>query len=269
MVFTIGLLIAVGVLLVTLLLPGEYTLSPAAAILDAVKSRLGNFLVRGDRERLYAVLGKSPKETLKVGLIAGGGLALVTVLALLKYTGPLALFPAALAFLAGVLLADLVFRNEYRRWQDDLVDGIPTLVTFMPSFLETGAVAPREAMFLTVPFLPEPLRTELHRVVDRAARTGRVKEALSELAERAQHPVMDAISFRLSAAWDARVTPDVFADLSDQIRDMAELAAARATAAKGGLLALVCVIGLLGAGLIFGYPGLQYLMSQMGGVFGQ
>lgn len=267
MIFSIGLFAAISALLLALLLPGEYIPSPVTSFADEVRLKLGWYLNRGDRKKLYNILGKSTKETLKAGLIVGCGLALVTFIILLKPMGILALLPASLALITGILLADLVFKNEYRRWQDGLFEGIPALVNFMPSFLETGAITPREALSLTTPFLPEPLRSELSLVVNKAARTGRVKEALSEFAERAQHPVVDAICFRLSAAWDAKVTPDIFADLSDQIQDMAEMAAAKATAAKGGLLALVCVIGLAGAMLVFGYPAARYFFKAMGGVF--
>ncbi|MEW5898762.1 MAG: hypothetical protein AB1652_06265 [Bacillota bacterium] len=261
------LFICIFILLLALTLPGEYVPAPAALALEGVRDRLNAYLLRGDRGQLYVVTGQTAQYVLKIGLIVGGALGFVVLVAAVKFIGLLALIPAVALVAVGILVADLVFTNEYRRWQARLFDGIPVFVNFMPSFLETGVITPRQAMGLTIPFLPEPLRSEFSRVVDRAARTGKTKDALADFADRAKHPVVDAITFRLGAMWDARITPDVFADLGDQIRDMTELVAARATAAKGGLLALVCVIGLLGALPIFGWPAWKWLAGTMGGMF--
>jgi len=270
MIFSVGLVIALFAVTYTLLSPGEYAPSPAGLAAGTFREKLKARFTAGDRQKMYAILGKTPAEVMKVGLIVGGGTGLVVLLAGLKFIGIFAVVPALLFSLLGLFAADTAFRNEYRQWQASLYNGVSVFVNLMPSFLETGAIIPREAMSLTLPFLPEPFRSEMWKVVDYIVRTGKVKEAMDEFARRASHPVVDAICFRLSVVRDANamVSPDVFADLNDQIQEMTEKAAARATAAKSGLLALVCVIGLLGAGLIFGYPGIKYLFSTMGGVFG-
>ena len=269
MIFTAGLFFTLFILAYIFLSPGKYAVSPARLVVERMRSEIQSRFMSGEKVKMYDILNKTPMEVMKTGYIIGGALGFLTLFLMFKSSGLLALPVSLLVFLAGLFIVKLVFQNEYRRWQASLFDGIPVLTDFMPSFLETGAITPREAMHLTIPFLPEPLRSEMWKVVDYITRTGGVRQALDEFARRADHSVVYAVCFRFSSAWDAKVTPDIFADLNDQIRDMTEIAAAKASAAKGGLLALVCVIGLLGAGLIFGYPGMKYLFSTMGGVFGQ
>lgn len=244
--------------------PGRYGDSPLGHALDAARRRLESWLVRGDRALYYEVTGRDPLETIRPGVLIGLGAGLVAVL-LTRF--PLGLLLAVLLLAGTVLVYDAVMVGEYRRWQSRLLDGVPALTQFMPSFLETGAVSTRAALELTVPFLPEPLKGEMSRAVNQLARTGSVA-ALDGLAARAGHPVVDTVCFRLSAAWDVGARPDIFADLADQIRNLEEVAAARATAARSGLIALVCVVGLIGAFLEFGYPAWAYFTGMMGGVFG-
>jgi hypothetical protein len=78
---------------------------------------------------------------------------------------------------------------------------------------------------------------------------------------------VDALCLRLSSVWDTRVSPDVFDDLSDLVTEIKEMAATRATAAKGGFLALVLLMGLLTGMLLIGYPGLQWVLLEIGGQF--
>lgn len=267
MIFAVGLFAVLFILSYMLLTStDEGKLSPAGVTASILKKKALSHLTAGDKRKTYEVLGKTPEEILKVGVLVGCSLGFFTLFIGYKFMGVFALAAATIIFMSGILIADMVFQNDYRQWQTKLFDGVPVLVSFMPSFLEVGGVVtPREAMKLTLPFLTEPLNSEMSAVVNQVSLTAKVKQALDDLARRASNPVVDAICFRLSAAWDTRITPDVFADLNDQINDMAEMAAASTTASKGGLLALVCVIGLLGGALIFGYPGIKYLFSSLGG----
>ncbi len=259
---------ALVVFLYLVLSPDEYAISPAGSVIEKARGNIEAYLTSGNKGLIYNVLGKSPREVMKIGVITGGGFGFLAVFIGSQAIGLFALLPGLLLFALGFVVADLVFQNEYRRWQSGIFAGVPSLVNFMPSFLEVGGIiTPREALSLTIPFLPQPLQSEMERVVDKIERTGRVKEAFEEFAVRTRHPVIDAICFRLSASWDAKITPDVFEDLNDQIKDLAELEAANATAKKGGLQALLCVVGLLGAALVYGFPGLKYLFSSLGGVF--
>ncbi|NSW82736.1 MAG: hypothetical protein HPY90_05585 [Syntrophothermus sp.] len=268
LVLAAGLLVSLFMLSYYLLVPTETSVGPLVKSADYVRYRLSEYLERQANQTALEVLKKTTNEVLKTGLVVGGGLALLALVIGLKLIGWLAVSLAAALFFAGVFITDLVLKNEYRTWQEKLLEGIPVLVSFMPSFLETGSITPREALQLTTQFLPEPLRSEMDKVMAKINFKADVKGAFYELSRRARHPLVDAISYRIHTAWDTRVNADIFDDLNDQIADMHELAATRATAAKSGLFALVCVLGLLGAVLVFGYPGMQYLFSQLGSVFG-
>ncbi len=258
------LFVTLAALLLAVFYAREYEVSPATAVYDEAKARLGKYFFRAGREELYGLVGRDPWKTAKTGAVTGAAFGLLA--AAVVGGSPVALAAVPVFVLGGILLFDAWIGLEYDRWRGALFDGIPTLVHFFPSFLETGAITPRRAMELTVPFLPEPLRSEMAKAVHQVGRTGCV-EALSDLARKAKHPVVDAVCFRLQASWDVGVRPDVFADLDDQIRNMEEVAAARATAAKSGLIALLCVVGLIGAALEFGYPAWKYFTRTMGGMF--
>lgn len=241
----------------------ECDVSPAALAVDAVRRRIAGYLASGEKEELLKVIGRTAGDVVRTGLLAGTGLGLTALLASAPFLGAFSAVLFVAFFLAGVVVTDRVVQNEFRRWQGRLFDGIPSLVGFVPAFLEVEGVTPREALVQALPFLPEPLRSEMWSAADRIRRTGRVREALDGLASRAKHSLVDAVCFRLSAAWDAGVTADIFADLGDQVEDLEALSVSRATAAKTGYLALICVLGMLGMVLLFGYPGWQYLMGRL------
>jgi glutathione S-transferase len=129
-------------------------------------------------------------------------------------------------------------------------------------------VTPREALFLSLPFIPEPLRSLLENALSRIARKAEVRKAMDELAGKVKHPLVDAIAFRLSSAWDVRVDAAIFDDLAGQLAALREEAAGRATAARASFFALVAVLGLLGAVLLFGYPAMKFMAQKIAGGFG-
>ncbi|MGB9826314.1 MAG: hypothetical protein ACPLRU_06550 [Desulfofundulus sp.] len=242
----------------------DHEVSPAALAVDSVKRRINARLFGGSRSEILAIIGRGARDVLKTGIVTGTGLGLLVFLVFFKFAGPLlSLVPGFGGVVVGVILTGKILENEYRKWQGRLLDGVPTLVNFVPAFLEVEGVTPREALGYTIPFLPEPLRSEMWSAFDKIRRTSRVREAMDVLARKAKHPLVDAICFRLSAAWDTKITSDIFADLADQVDDIKEMAAARATAAKTGYLALICVLGLVGMMLIYGYPGFKFLMDKL------
>jgi hypothetical protein len=261
---TFGLFVSLLAAFWLLLVGEEEKPSPAALAVDWVKRWAIGFMGGGGREERLALAGWTPAEAARTGMIAGAGLAAIGGLLAFLLCRPLVPFLVCGLFLAGVLVARYAADNEYRRWQAALVDGMPDLVNFLPAFLEVTGITPKEALSRTVRFLSGPLKAEMERVLDPIERRGGVDEAFEEFRKRANHPLADAVSTRLAAAWNVTVTPDMFADLADQVRDAVELAAARATAAKGGLLALVCVLGMAGMALVFGWPGVQYLLTRLG-----
>lgn len=243
----------------------EYEVTPGAAAVDVIKRQFSSWLL--SREDILKMLGRSMKDMVKTGLLVGMGLAVLIFLITFRLLGPFAVVLSLAGLILGMLLAEKLLDKEYKRWQEDLLSGVPQMVNFVPAFLEIEGVLPREALNYTLPFLPEPLKSEMWSVINKVKRTGKVHEAMDAFSKKANHPLIDAICFRLSAAWDAKVTSDLFADLSDQVEDMTEMAVARATTAKTGYMALVCVLGLLGMVLIYGYPGGKYLLDKITGGF--
>lgn len=269
LVLYIGLFISLFILLYLILIPtGIYQTSPAGLTIDAAKRQLENRLIAGNKGIALSVTQKSLNEVIKIALVVGLGLGVLTLVLGLKLVGVFAIPLAIAVTIGGMLLTEQIIQNEFKMWQAKIMEGTPTLVNFVPAFLEIGTITPREALSMTLPFLQEPLKTEVWTALDKINRTGRVQDALTELSGRVKHPVMDAICTRLISAWDHHVSPDIFDDLTDQIEDMKEIAATQATAAKSGFLALLCVFGLLGACLVFGYPGLQWMSQQMSRGFG-
>lgn len=264
-----GLFLSLLACLYLLIVPtGIYGTSPVGVTMDMARRKLEEKLTEGDKAARLAIVNRSAADIIKSGLFIGLGLGVLALLAGMKFIGLLAI-PAAIAVaLLGIYLAELGAQNDFKTWQARLFEGVPVMVNFVPAFLEVGSISPREAIALTLPFLPEPLKTEVWTALDRIKRTGRVREALDSLASRAKHPCIESICSRLTTAWDTRIKADIFDDLGDDLDDLREMAATRATTLKGGMFAMICVIGLVGAMLIFGYPGMQYMVKQMGGGFG-
>jgi NADH:ubiquinone oxidoreductase subunit 6 (subunit J) len=246
---------------------GEYEVSPAAMAVDAVKRTVGGSLLSGRKQEIISTIGKSASNIIKTGILSGVGLGALFFLLTFKFIGTLSIILAAVGFVLGILFTGTILENEFKKWQNQVLEGIPALVTFMPAFLEIEGITPREALSYTVNFLPEPLKGEMEKTIDTIRRTGRIKQAMDRLAKKVGHPLFDTICFRISAAWDAKVTPDIFTDLADQVDEMNELAISRATVAKTGFFALVCVLGLIGIMLIYVYPGIKLLMMKLSGSF--
>ncbi len=252
--------------LLLVLVPGEDA-APASVTLDYVRRSFMNRYA-GDRSTKLAILGKTTGDAFRFSLAVSIAAGLLGFLPAFFKWRWLALIVGVAFFVSGFLLSQHAVKNEFKKWQARVFGDVPTLISFAPSFLRVGGITLRDAISMTVPFLSGPLRDEVWTALDRIRRTGHTRDAFDELAERVDHPVMDAICLRLSTAWDASPSPGMFDDLSDQMQDMEEIDAAGATAGKAGMLALICVLSLLGAVLVFGYPAGQYLMAKMSMGFG-
>jgi hypothetical protein len=269
-VLPVLLFIALLALLLLLCVPDrECAVSPASVTIDqARRSFERRFIGDRDRETRLKILGKTVDEATRSSLVISGGIGLLGfLLAFFKFHW-LALIVGLACFAIGLMLSQAGVNNEFKRWQARVFEEVPTIIGFAPSFLKVGGITLRDAISMTVPFLSGPLRDEIWTALDKIRRTGNTRGAFNELADRIDHPAMDSICIRLSTAWDASPSPELFDDLSDQIQDVEEIAAAGATAAKAGLLALICVLGLLGALLVFAYPAWLYMASQFTMGFG-
>ncbi len=261
------LFITFFVLLLFLIVPGEDA-SPAAVTMDYVNRYVSQKFMPEEKVPRLEILGRNAKDVVKSGLFIGISLGLVGFLIMFKRIHWLAIPLGIVLFFAGLMLVRFVSDNEFKKWQARVFDEVPDMVSFMPAFLKTGAITMRGAISMTLPFLSGPLQDEIWMALDKIKRTGNARTAFSELSGRIGHPCMDSICLRLSTAWDASPSPDIFDDLTDQIQDIEEIAAARSTAGKAGMFALICVLGLLGAGLVFGYPAWIYMADKLTMTFG-
>lgn len=121
---------------------------------------------------MLMILGRNIKDLIKTGLLAGAGLALLLLLATFKFLGPFSAVLSLIGLIARVFLTERLLESEYRKWQGRLLDGVPTLVNFVPAFLEVEGVTPREALSHTVPFMSEPMKGEMWRAINKISRTG-------------------------------------------------------------------------------------------------
>ncbi len=263
-----GLFVTSFLFLYLIFCPDREGVSLAASVADTVRRRLEESLINPERAVRLEAAGRTVHELVRSGALIGAGLALLGFLLGVKFLGVFALVPAAVLFLLGMFLAANAVDTEFRRWQAKVLAGVPNIFNFVPVFLETGAVTPREALFLSLPFIPEPLWGLLENALSRIARKAEVRTAMDELAARVKHPLVDAVAFRLSSAWDVRVDAAIFDDLAGQLAMLREEAAGRATAARASFFALVAVLGLLGAVLIFGFPAVKFMAQKITGGFG-
>lgn len=241
--------------------------SQAQSTIEALKWRLMDRLERNADK--FKLAGKSMGEVVKGTMILAVMFAAIGFMAclLLKKTY-LALAVVPLMFVAGCFVSEWAALNSYRKWQGRLAAGITALVDFMPAFLELPTSTTRSAIEQTLPFLPEPLKGEMARLLDHIKRTGKAKEAFDRLSARAGERCIEAICSRLATAWDSTITPDIFDDLRDEVEIAGELAAARKTSAKSGLFAMIAVLGLFGGMLVAGYPVMRWILQYVSGGFG-
>lgn len=251
-----------------LLVPGRYSSSPAAITYDTLRRSVEGHLV-GEKEAKLQILGKTVADVTRSGLFIGLFAGLLVGVGVSSFVPHwLALTLGIASFAGGLALSQAGLNIEFQRWQARVFADVPNLVSFAPSFLQVGGITLRDSIAMTVPFLTGPLKDELWIAIDKVKRTGNTRDAFDELAARIDHPCMNSICLRISTAWDASPSPDLFADLSDQLQDVEELAAAGATAGKAGMLALTCVLGLFGSMIVIGYPMWIYLSLQMSRGFG-
>jgi len=270
LVLPILLFLVLLTLFLLLLVPDrEYAVSPVSITLDhARRSFESRFAGDRDQKTKLKILGKTVGDVIKSSLFISTGIGLLGFLLAFFRLHWLALIVGIACFIIGLVLSQAGVNNEFKRWQARVFEEVPTIISFAPSFLKVGGITLRDAISMTVPFLEGPLHDEVWTTLDKIRRTGNTRDAFSDLADRIDHPAMDSICIRLSTAWDASPLPELFDDLSDQVQDVEEIAASGATAGKAGLLALICVLGLIGALLVFAYPAWLYMASQFTMGFG-
>ena len=254
-------------LLLLLIVPGDDA-APVAVTADYINRYLAQRLLPEENRPRLAIVGRKEQDIVKAGILSGTFFGLVGFLIMFKRLHWLAILVGIALFFAGLMLVRIVSDNEFKKWQAGVFEAVPDIVSFVPAFLKTGAITLKGAISMTLPFLTGPLKDEIWMTIDKISRTGNARTAFGELSGRIGHPCMDAICLRLSTAWDASPSPEIFDDLSDQIQDIEETAAARSTAGKSGMFTLICVLGMLGAMMVYGYPTWIYMAGRLTAVFG-
>ncbi|MTI82347.1 MAG: hypothetical protein FH756_00295 [Firmicutes bacterium] len=266
---TLGLFFSLTGLFFFLFVPIGYSVAPVDITIDSVRRRFEQRLITGERGQKLDVIQKSKDEVVKIAMVSTLGSAGVILVLGFK---PLGFWATVLAVVVSILILiglEFVLQNEFKRWQDSMFDSMPTLVNFIPAFLSVGSITLLQSIKLTIPFLSDPLKSEMWTVWEEINRSGGADEALDNLRRRAKHPLMDTICSRILSLWmGGGQGSDAFSDLSDQIEEIESETVNRATTAKVAYITLLCILGMAAGLLIYGYPGIQVFMNQVTGSFG-
>ena len=231
--------------------------------IDTIRQRVDQFLTKDNKRIRLQVMAKHAGEVVNTALLIGLGFGVIFAGVGWVFVGWWGIFAGVFGAILGIIIADILIQNEFKQLQEKFFIGVPALITFMPSFLGSGVVTPREAMQYTVPFVPQPLRKELEEVVDKIKRTGNVRGAFNDLTTKIQHPCIDALCSRLSSVWEAEVEVDLFDDLADQIEDAKEIAITSATVNKSGIFVLLLLLGMLIALILLSFAAFMWVRTEM------
>ncbi|HBK68952.1 MAG TPA: hypothetical protein DDZ91_09945 [Firmicutes bacterium] len=240
----------------------------AETTVDSIRSQILNRLNQGGKQKKLEIMKRTADEYLKKALVVGVMVGLIFTLPGLFVIGVPALLFLFVGLALSVVIAEVSISATYQKWQEGVLEDLPALIDFLPAFLESPSITPRQALENTIPFLPGALGGELKVVVDNIKRTGDAKGELMKLAARVQHPAMDAICRRLAMTWDASATPDLFTDLREEMSILEENAAAKATAKKKSMFVIVSLISMFGLILLAGVPVFDYIIQLMTESFG-
>lgn len=268
----IGLFGALFWFMYLLLTPRDkFDITPMGLTTDFIKRKLENFYTSGERAEKLTIISRSPTEAIKYAVIVGLSLGVIgwslsyIMLKRIDVVAPgfMATLIAAGVFLIGLFTVRTLLELEFKQWQSELILGLSAFFNFMSSFLEVGVLTVNECLARTVPFLPEPLRSEMQVVVDKFNRDGNAMEALERFAEKAKHPLIDATCYRLRVAWDSRVEPNMFEDLAEAMENEREKVLATATLLKKVQAMAIMGIALIGALPVWGYPIGKLLLKKI------
>ncbi len=249
----------------------EYEPTPADLTLEVVRTRTEKLFISGDNDERLSIINKSPEEVMKLAVRIGLGFGLLTVIVAYIVQGYISILAILFGFVAmavGVVITKFVIENEFKQWQIKLIDGVSPLTNFMPAFTEVKVLTTRECIENSLEFITKPFKGELETIIKKYARDGKIETALNNLAQKANHPIIDSVCFRLKMAWDSKVESDIFDDLSEELDDEKEKAATHKTVMKTALFAGIAIIAFLGAAPIYGYPALRYFSEQTTRGFG-
>lgn len=249
----------------------KYEATPADATVEAIRGKLENIFTSGDKGEKLSIINKSKEEVMRLAVIVGAGtglLVFITAYILLRQISVLAVSISLIFIVIGIYITQLVIENEFKSWQEELVLGLKPFTGFFPVYAHLGVLTRAECIKYTLEFVSEPLKTELEKVLEYYGRTGKIERALDNLAQRSKHPLVDAVCFRLKITWNNKVEPDIFDDLSEELRNEKEKASGRKTLMKTALLSGIAMLALLGIVPVGGYVAYRIFIEQVTRGFG-
>jgi len=268
MIYYALLFVSVFVFMYSIFVSPSGDLSIAETAVDVIRSRLIEYLERSEHRKIIEMMNLDTRQILKQGFILGILTSLFLFIVTIRFLGAFALVMLFIGMAFGIFIVDANIKRSYKEWRQNIAMGIPALIDFLPAFLEVRGMTVFAALKNTIPFVPEPLRSELDRAVTRIENTGDFAGALNFLSARVNDPVLNAVCTRLSATWESEVSPDLFLDLHQDIENIRELMAAKATVRQKVLFVVVSIIGLIGLVLLAGYPAVVYLEKMVSKTFG-
>lgn len=255
-------------LIVAFVMEENLGLSMAEVTVDNVRTSIIRRLNAGGRRAKLRNLQKEADVFFKKALIIGGMSGTFMFLVTLGTFGIYSMAFLLVGVAVSVFIAEYAINQEYKKWQEDMIEGIPGLIDFLPAFLETPGITTRAALEYTIPFIPSPLGEEFEKTLNIIKRTGKAEEALTNLADRVRHPVMGSVCVKLATTWDTVIDADLFSGLHREVANVEKMAAARATAKKKSLLVIVVLVGILGMVLLIGFPILLNTLNSVSSGFG-
>lgn len=244
-------------------------LSIVHATVDSLRHNLLNKIQKANRKKKATILNLNPKNILYQSLRRGLIFGLFSTAILTGKLGKLAFFALPIGIAWGAWNAGKEIERQFQAWQDKLVEGVPGLVEFLPSFLEIKGTTLLEALKNTLMFVKEPLRSEFEHIIDNIERTGRARMELAAFAEKVKEPLVETICYRLISQWDYKPDPSMFDDLKDEIKNAKEEAFARLTLQKKSMLAGLILLGIIGLIFLAGPPVVAFIKSSAMGMTGR
>lgn len=119
--------------------------------------------------------------------------------------------------------------GPYRKWQREVMVGLPAFVTYLPVYLKAGLTS-RIAMERAAALTPQPLRGEIEQTLRTVQRTGTPKSAFESLSARVGIPELDQVLTRLAMLWNQQINPNILSDMGVQFDAVREIAVARSLA---------------------------------------
>ncbi len=163
----------------------------------------------------------------RVPLIAGA-CTLVLVLIVLAVSPVLIVFAVPVGAYIGWRLSTKMLHSSYTKWQTQMVNGLPTLLSVMRVHLDLGRTVP-DALKEVLPGAPPVLRAELMRILAEMRTAPEAKDGLRKVAQRVDRREWSAFADTMIQSWDSKLSGSVLEPLQDLLQIVRDKEAAEGT----------------------------------------